>query len=121
MATPQEKAVKRKTPDIIDTIVAGGKATFIQFAGHLKALDVINPATYDDAKQDKVREGADSVMTAVQNKIKKDPTNFEKLLEALRKSDLNDEAEMLERECCEFVVIVILTSRHQRVKNISNI
>lgn len=117
MATPEEKAVKSKTPDIINTIVAGGSATLTQFAGYLVSLDVIKQTTWEDARQDKLRAGTDSVMTAVKNSIRIDPAKFKKLIEALRKSELNDEANMLEREYCEFVLI---TNRHQRVKNISS-
>ena len=93
----------KKVPDIIKTIEAGARATLIKLAIHLKAQKLITTAIHNQAKEAPiVLGGADMLMTAVEHEVKKNQTNFIKFLAALRNSDLNDEADMLERECGKF-------------------
>ena len=99
--------LKGKAPVIIRTINTSGRATLIMFAIELKAEDLITQTTNIEAKEASTTlEGADILMTAIQNKVEKDPANFDKFLNALRSSNLNDEANMLESECCEFGIIM---------------
>ena len=96
------KILNKKIPDIIKTIEAGGRATLIKLAGNLKAQELITTTIHNQAKEaPTVLEGADMLMTAVQHEVEKNPTNFTKLLAAVRNSDLNNVADMLERDCGE--------------------
>ena len=95
--------MNERTPDIIATIEAGGRATLIKFAVNLKSQELISGTIHNQAKQaPTVYEGAEMLMTAVQHEVKKNPTNIGKFLTALRSSELNNEADMLERECSEY-------------------
>ena len=99
-------ALRVKTPSITETIDAGGRATLIKLGGHLTAQGLITQVIKSQAEQARtVLEGADELMTAVQDKVKNDPANFDKFLIALRSSELGDIADMLEREYCEFEII----------------
>ena len=96
---------KKTLTSIITTIdhEAGGKATLIKFAVNLKSQELITAAIHNQAKQvSTVLEGADMLMKAVQHVVKNNPTNFGKFLTALQSSDLDNAANKLERECCEF-------------------
>ena len=102
----QESHLLKQTPAILEAIDAGGRATLIKLTGHLIAQGLITKAIKQQAKQaPTVLEGADMLMEAIQDKVKKNPAIFGKFLMALRSSDLNDEADMLESECCEFEII----------------
>ena len=97
-----ETSLNEITPEIIATIDAGGRATLVQFAVNLKAQGLITQVVQNQAKQaPTVYEGADMLMTAIQEKVKRDAANFDKFLAALRSSDLDDYAEKLEKGCCE--------------------
>ena len=103
MATPQEKSVNETTPKIIETIASSGKSTLVMIGVHLRGQELIIPETHREANQaSTVLEGADLLMMAVLSKVKSNPENFGKFITALRNSNLSDEADMLERECCEF-------------------
>ena len=96
-----------RAPEINEAIDSGGRATLITLAGHLVAQGLIANVIKRQAQQaPTVLEGADMLMTAVQNKLKKDTANFDKFLTALRSSGLDDKADMLEQEYCEFWIIL---------------
>ena len=97
-----DKALTKIAPDIIGTIDAGGRVTLVQFARNLKAQELISTVVQNQAKQaPTVFEGADMLITAVQNKVKSDSAKFDKFLEALRDSGLEDYADELKKACCE--------------------
>ena len=102
-ANPRLKGLNKRTPDIITTVEAGGRATLIKFAIHLKSQELISETIHNQAKQaPTVLEGADMLMTAIKHEVKKNPTNFIRFLTALRSSDLSNEADMLETEYSEY-------------------
>ena len=103
MASSQENALHTKTPDVIDAVAAGGWETISTLAEHLVAEGLITQVVDDEAIDAKsTRDGVRKLVRAVKGKVKLNPErNFGMFLTALRKSELKDVAEMLEKECCE--------------------
>ena len=98
-ANPQLKGLKQAKLGIIKTIKSGGRDTLIWLSINLEAHELITAAIHNQAKQaSTVLEAADMLMTAVQHEIENNPANFGKFLTALRSSDLNHDADMLETD-----------------------
>ena len=105
MANPQEKVLRKKNAMIVDSIAAGGKGTIITLAGNLLAEDVITMAIRDEAiEAATTRQGASGIMTAVLGKVRNFPEKFDLFITALRNSEMGDEADVLEQECCELKI-----------------
>ena len=102
-SNPYVKNLREKIPRINAAIAACGSDSIIKLADNLQAQELINQPVHGQATSARSPlEGANMLMTAVQDRIKNFPNNYGKFITALKDSEMSHIVEILEEESSEF-------------------
>ena len=107
-SNPHVKNLREKKPRIDDAIAAAGRDSIIRLGDNLQAQELISQPIHDQAISARSPlEGANVLMTAVQNKIKNFPSKYGKFITALKNSEMGHIVEILEREFEEKIIMLM--------------